>query len=120
MILWIIYVVFIHPILDIPYKSSIRALCMNIWSCTCCYTYCYVATYWVIKQYKKQLNQFDKNREGIQMKLLDILSSKDGFDLFASHLVNEFSLENLAFIFEVMEIKRECANHRFAYYILQF
>ena len=97
--------------------SSIRAVCVNLWACGFCYTYCFVATYWVIEQYKKQLNQFDMNAEVTQMKLKDILSSKDGFDLFAAHLVNEFSIENLAFIFDVMGVKRECVSHRFAYYL---
>ena len=48
-----------------------------------------------------------------QMSLESILLSKDGFDLFATHLVNEFSIENLAFVFEVMQIKNEAINHRY-------
>merc|ERR1712154_226288 len=31
----------------------------------------------------------------------------DGFDLFANHLVKEFSIENLFFIFEMVQIKHE-------------
>eukprot|EP01084_Bolivina_argentea_P138879 244404_1 len=39
------------------------------------------------------------------MSLEEIVSIKDGFDLFADHLVKEFCIESLLFLFEMMQIK---------------
>ena len=53
----------------------------------------------------------EKSSNSKHIPLKDILSTKDGFDLFANHLVNEFSTENLFFLFEMMNVKREILDN---------
>ena len=113
--LWIVGTIIYLPLaILLDNFPGFRLLIMNIWACGVCYAYCFIATYWVIWQYKKQLKQFEVDGGIKKMSLEELLLSKDGFDLFATHLVNEFSIENLAFIFEVMRIKKEAIKHRFA------
>ena len=47
-----------------------------------------------------------------QMPLEDLLSTKDGFDIFANQLVKEFSIENLFFVYEVMQTKKDAITHK--------
>ena len=97
----------------LKFNQEYRALITNIWACTLCYAYCFIATYLVIRQYNKQMSDNGTDGNKKEMSLQEILLSKDAFMLFATHLVNEFSVENLAFMFEVMQIKNEAINHRF-------
>eukprot|EP01084_Bolivina_argentea_P029355 54479_1 len=110
--------------------SNLYILIMNIWTSQGLYVFSLVPTYWVLKQYEKQLslNSLKKkkkikiedeksnstqNSRKIQveytdkMSLEEILKTKDGFDIFANHLIREFSIENLFFVFEVMQAKNE-------------
>ncbi|ETO29255.1 hypothetical protein RFI_07868 [Reticulomyxa filosa] len=47
-----------------------------------------------------------------QVSLEDILSEKNGFELFASHLVKELSLENILFLVEYMQLKYFITVHQ--------
>ena len=113
LITWTIGTVIYIPLnLGLTFDEEYRALITNIWACISCYAYCYIATYLVIRQYNKQIRDNGHGNKK-EMTLQEILLSKDAFMLFATHLVNEFSVENLAFMFEVMQIKSEAINHRF-------
>ncbi len=85
----------------------------------------FVSTHWVLKQYEKQNSkqtlgtmllqkqsvQETQQQISVRLSLEDILSTKVGFDLFANHLVREFSVENLFYIFEMVQIKNELILH---------
>ena len=97
---------------------------MNIWTVIAAYVACFISTKWVIKQYHKQQSDnleiqklLTSNQEAHKhhLPLEDILSRSASFDLFANHLVKEFSIENLAFVFEVMQIKLETVNRGFVF-----
>ncbi|ETO28276.1 hypothetical protein RFI_08858 [Reticulomyxa filosa] len=47
-----------------------------------------------------------------QITLENVLSEKDGFELFASHLVKELSLENVLFLVEYMQLKHFLSVHQ--------
>ena len=105
-------------LLVLPTGSNIRLVVSNIASAIGCYVISMISTYWVIQQYYKQLDKnieeqtsMDEDIIANRRTLEEILSTKDGFDLFAHHLVKEFSIENLAFIFEVMKIKKDAINN---------
>merc|ERR1712228_961076 len=91
-----------------------RSPVMNLLTCSACYSACFTSTYWVISRYEKQIQRIEHIQSTSprcpQYDILDILANTDGFDLFASHLVNEFATENLAFIFEMMQIKQQCVK----------
>lgn len=53
-----------------------------------------------------------------RLSLEEILGTKNGFDAFANHLVREFSVENLFFLFEMMQIKDQCVNNQFGSFSL--
>ena len=94
-------------------QSEVRAIIINVWVNGFCYVYCFISTYWVIRQYHKQLRELSDDKMIFKELTLDeILMSKDGFDLFANHLVNEFSIEHLAFLYEMMQIKQEAIDNR--------
>ncbi len=114
---------YIGLVLLFPSASNIRLVITNLFAAIGCYTICLISTYWVIKQYYKQLcanieEQTSKDLKGDirRFSLEEILSTKDGFDLFANHLVKEFSIENLAFLFEVMQVKDEAINNGLCFY----
>ena len=100
-----------------------RIVCENLLCSLTCYAFSLIPTYWINKQYRKQekwnmrfsnFNNADDKSQSIRyISLEDILSTKDGFDLFADHLVREFSIENLFFVFEVVQIKNEVLKHRY-------
>ena len=92
--------------------TTLRRIINNIWTCCAAYCYCFIETYWVMRQYEKQLVANKDISESIKkVQLEDMLKDKDGFYLFANHLVKEFSIENLMFVFEVMQIKYEVIQH---------
>lgn len=80
-----------------------------------------IPTHWVIMQYNKQckkqlIYQIEKSESASEyvnnrLTLEQILATKDGFDVLANHLVNEFSIENLFFVFELVQIKKELIDH---------
>ena len=108
-------------------ETPLRKIIMNLFTCSCCYVLGYVSTYWVVKQYEREMvrrRSLDEERESQTLsdirssmskrwELEDILATKDGFDLFANHLVKEFSIENLYFIFEMVQIKSDLIDHKF-------
>ena len=51
-----------------------------------------------------------------RLSLQDTFRLKNGFDYFANHLVREFSVENLFFLFEAMQIKNECIQNKLRFY----
>merc|ERR1712176_131668 len=112
-ILFIFYLIFYLMIASLLDSSSnIRIVAMNIFNCSMCYIFVMLSTYWVIKQYNNQLFEMNSKRTDLQLSLEQILSTYDGFDLFANHLVNEFNTENLYFIFEVVQIKHQAIKNK--------
>eukprot|EP01084_Bolivina_argentea_P292317 502507_1 len=118
----IVYAAFVLPFT--PEGSMIRLVVMNIFVTSACYIACFISTYWIIKQYEKQKElhvgsvelqtspSMTQSSSQSRMSLEDIISKQDGFDLFAIHLVKEFAIENLAFVFEVMQIKNEAIHSK--------
>ena len=100
--------------------TNIRALLTNLCVSSVYYVFSFASTWWVIKQYQKKLkkqNNHDHNQDdpsSIQfMTLEQVLNTEDGFEVFANHLVNEFSTENLFFVLEMMQIKNQVAENKF-------
>eukprot|EP01083_Nonionella_stella_P067055 177098_1 len=105
--------------------SNWRIMLMNMFTCTACYTMSFVSTHWVIKQYNTQRKKLElctqlllsnsasvMNEVKSRLTLTEVVSTKDGFDSFANHLVREFAIENLFFVFEVVQIKNELVSNR--------
>ena len=103
---WIISVILFPP------YSNMRIICGNIATNGVSYFTCLLQTYWVIGQYVKQLKLHANSEELTHFKLEQVLCTKDGFDLFANHVVKEFSVENLFFVFEVMQMKHELISNK--------
>ncbi|ETN98760.1 hypothetical protein RFI_38727, partial [Reticulomyxa filosa] len=63
-----------------------------------------------------KVREYSSSRRAIelsyQITLEKILSEKDGFELFASHLVKELSLENVLFLVEYMQLKYFLSIHQ--------
>ena len=114
-------------------ESNIRIIATNISSCCMCYAFNFISTNWVLKQYRIYNKSQGINIEGTKpyivpersvdprnmMTLGQILSSKEGFDMFANHLVREFSTENLYFIFEMMQIKTLAVDNKYVMFLLK-
>lgn len=109
--------------------TRLRVVLENLLCSLTCYAFCLIPTYWINKQYRKQQEwniQYNQMKEdtvksqSIQyLSLEELLSNTDGFDLFADHLVKEFSIENLFFVFEVIQIKKEVLKHRYVQQLIQ-
>ena len=99
---------------SIPIDWNLRVIISDLWGSFGSFGFILLSTYWVIRQYNNELLRNDalRNGESKKMSLEDILATKDGFDLFANHLVNEFSIENLTFVFQVMQMKYEAMKSR--------
>lgn len=103
--------------------SNIRTIMTNL-SCACTsYTFAFASTWWVIKQYRKTLqsktDHHDTDTATITfMTLEEVFNTVDGFEVFANHLVNEFSTENLFFVLEMMQIKRQILQNKLCMYLL--
>eukprot|EP00483_Globobulimina_turgida_P007933 UN07949 len=105
-------------------SSNLSTLVLNIWANMSLYIYSLVPTYWVIKQYEKQLaannpyqqkleNNSSLSRDNMnKLSIEEILKTKDGFEIFANHLIREFSIENLFFVFEIMQTKHEIISKK--------
>ena len=111
-VFWVIVCILFPPL------SNMRIICANITSNGVCYFSCLVQTYWVIGQYVKQLKLHANSEELSHHKLEEVLSTRDGFDLFANHVVKEFSVENLFFVFEMMQMKTELLVSKLSIYPL--
>eukprot|EP01083_Nonionella_stella_P020393 56537_1 len=107
--------------------TNLRYILFNMFTCFCCYIMAFVSTHWAITQFNAQRNKhqplldetnLNKSVDEVQkdvesrLSLEDVLSSRDGFDVFANHLVREFSIENLFFVFEMVQLKKELMKHR--------
>ena len=90
---------------------NIRLIITNITMTIMCYCCSFISTKWVITRYQKELikKTICLNTSVLENNISfeDILSSKTGFKLFADHLVKEFSIEHLFFLFEIMLIKND-------------
>ena len=102
--------------------TRLRVILENLLCSLTCYAFCLVPTYWINKQYEKQqawniqyneMREREKSQSIIYLPLEELLSTTDGFDLFADHLVKEFSIENLFFVFEVIQIQNEVLKHQY-------
>ena len=136
LILYLIVIIILNDV-----SSNIRVIATNITSGIMCQGFALISTYWSIKQYNKlhepqntklkryrsrtdslettstdnhhhNLHQLNEFPNMTYLTLQDILSTELGFDLFANHLIKEFSIENLFFLFEIMQIKQQCINHK--------
>ena len=78
------------------------------------FTASWISTIWIVWQYRRMrtLPQFDQSASTRQLQFEQVLKRKSAFDLFAVHLVAEFSIENLAFILEVMQIKQDLIDNK--------
>ena len=116
---------FVAMLLLLPPASNIRLVVTNIGAAIGSFGVSMISTYWVVRQYQHQLcanieSQTSTDQDVIanRLTLEEILNCKDGFDLFANHLVKEFSIENLMFVFEVMQIKYEVIQHGYVPFVL--
>eukprot|EP01084_Bolivina_argentea_P059727 109108_1 len=74
----------------------------------------YTSTKWVMDRNDDRISKNEnENRVGHHVKLQEVLQDDDMFDLFTLHLVKEFSIENLMFVFSAMQFKLECVNNGF-------
>ena len=60
------------------------------------------------------------DRDHKNMTLEQIMSCKDGFDLLADHLVREFCIENLLFLYEMAQIKHQLITAELNVFRLKF
>ena len=102
---FIFYSAVIVPLLGV--SSILRIIIVNITMGTLCYAYCYISTVWVIHKYNKLTKETNVINSNTPMTLEQILTIKDGFDMFADHLVRQFCIENLLFLFEMMLVKNQ-------------
>ena len=110
-------VMLIYGAIAVPflgYDSITRLIVINLDMSLGCYGYCFISTAWASRQYERQIKYYEElakntvEKRGYQnMTIEEILSTKDGFDLLADHLVKEFCIENLLFIFDMMQIKNQ-------------
>eukprot|EP00483_Globobulimina_turgida_P003945 UN03953 len=118
-ILAVVYYALITPL--VPQDLNIRIIVINIFAAICIYVITLISTYWVIQKYHKQhaanlelqhALSVDHSSTDKCLSLEQILSKQEWFDIFADHLVREFSIENLAFLFETMQIKHEAIKNK--------
>ena len=107
----------IFATLIFPHSSNVLVIVGNVASVGVCYTVCFIQTMWVIRQYVTKLKLHSSTEELTHFKLEQVLSTKDGFDLFANHVVKEFSIENLFFVFEMMQMKHDLVENRYFYFL---
>ena len=93
-------------------ESNNRVIAINVVASLSCYALSIVPSFWVIRQYCKEMGQRTRSKSIENRKSLEqIICTEDGFDLFANHLVKEFSTENLFFLFEMMQLKHNCITN---------
>ena len=122
---WVLLVfIIIYVMISFTLKpgTNIRVVARNVQNCAICYAFGLFPTCWVILQYKKELkHKGNIGGTGAEfMSLEEMLATKDGFEIFANHLVNEFSTENLFFVLEVMQIKSQMLQNKFCFCIQTF
>ena len=120
MVAYLVIATIIYGGVIVPFvriNTYFRRVVMSVYAVVFAYYAALLATAWVLYQYNKGLR---KNKEvrntpttlkRHHRSLESIVATTDGFDLFANHLVKEFSIENLAFVFEMMQIKHQAIAH---------
>eukprot|EP01083_Nonionella_stella_P017886 50081_1 len=111
--------------IDIVFErdSNIQLLAANLRSSITYYILSFMQTHYVIKHYVEsgergakfvharslsaRMSSHRVNDVENKLSLEEILKTRDGFDVFANHLIREFSTENLFFLYEVMQVKNE-------------
>ena len=113
----IIYIAVIAP--TIPFDSNLRILVTSLFACFVAFSASWISTIWIVWQYHKMRSRQRAHRatedlspSSSELEFEDVLSNKIAFDLFAVHLVNEFSIENLAFLLEAMQIKQDLVDNK--------
>eukprot|EP01084_Bolivina_argentea_P313426 542776_1 len=93
-------------------RAELLAITITIFVDICLFTIALLSTKYIIYKYRKQTILLDMKRNGKayvirygDTKLTDVLETKDGFDLFASFLVQELSIEHLTYLFQIMQLK---------------
>ena len=89
---------------------------MSLFSCVFVFATVWISTIFVIWQYNKSRRHQherlkDQSPTTTHFTLEEILAKKETFDLFAIHLANEFSIENLAFALEAMQAKNDLIHY---------
>eukprot|EP01083_Nonionella_stella_P175253 609835_1 len=103
------FIVYVFIAIFVPSFSTLRLIVLSLYVGLSFYFVCGISTWWMLRQYQKQ-SQYHKAGTS-HMNLGALLSKQDGFDLFAYHLVREFSIENLSFLLEIMQIKQQMIGY---------
>eukprot|EP01083_Nonionella_stella_P060401 157740_1 len=102
LIAYVAYMCTAYPFLD--YYWNIRTIFDNVFVCVWCYALAFISSKWVISKYKIYSLITATNNE---LSLEEVLCDDIGFKLFAEYLVQEYSIEHLCFLFEIMKLKHE-------------
>eukprot|EP01083_Nonionella_stella_P168976 571916_1 len=94
-------------------QSNLKALLVYIIYMVVVFINTLIATQWVILQHQKRQNIETQLAEQVihGVALQDVLRNADIFDYFALHLVKEWSIENLIFLYECMQFKTDCVEN---------
>eukprot|EP01084_Bolivina_argentea_P065695 119744_1 len=109
--------VVIYTLIVFAFDSNhqIKALLLYIITMITIFSFILILTKWSINEYYKRTNVVNNialTKTSINIKFVDILKNKDALDLFAFHLVKEFSIENLLFLYQSMQWKIECVDNQ--------
>eukprot|EP01084_Bolivina_argentea_P093456 168071_1 len=113
-LLWFIIfcVIFVGVVIPFLTMGSVTRVC------TMAYLTCFVAFGCVLTWTAYPIYQLQKRNKLLQlqnshnkcMSFTRFLSYRDGFESFAEQLIREFSLENLLFLLEMTQIKKQILN----------
>eukprot|EP01084_Bolivina_argentea_P126359 223745_1 len=70
------------------------------------FPFCLIATKWVINENQRRMSYAGNTNDKIKFR--DIIRNEVAFELFAGHMINEFAIENLLFLFETTYFKQHC------------
>ena len=79
-------------------SSVFPIITSSVWS-VCSW---YISTIWVTTRHKQKLNKNEYVQEQ-KPKLLDIIETNEGYQLFMNHLKSEFAMENLLFLTHMIQ-----------------
>eukprot|EP01083_Nonionella_stella_P002650 7583_1 len=110
MMLWMVLNLFMYILTMLchhrVFESNVHMIISNVWMAVVCYVLCFLQTSWVIRRFIAS-RAFDETATVEPISLEELLKTQDGFEVFANHLMHEFSIENLFFVFEIMQTKHE-------------
>ena len=93
-------------------RGKLLALAITVFLDICLFTMIIIMTRFIEYKYTQKMDrQSVEKRMTENISLKTILGNKDGFDLFAHHLVKEFSIEHLTFLFEIMQLKYDIIDN---------